>query len=162
MKLVEKNAVYVQKDDLVNYCFNLSILCKITSPKLLHGSMIDVLPEEVYEKYDTEGDFIMFESAGAIAYFKNREDILDYNLLSKMNDNEIVKSYDETCDREMELLTMLNETSDRKEREELTALQKMLELKLVNLSNYRYGKKTYDKTVKKYFKEYPKRIGKTK
>ena len=99
-----------------------------------------VVPKEIYEKYETECYFIMFESAGAIAYFKNREDILDYNLLSKMNDNEIVKSYDETCDREMELLTMLNETSDRKEREELTALQKMLELKLVNLSNYRYGK----------------------
>ena len=151
MKVFKDNKVYVERNDLEKYCFNLGVLTRITSPKLMK-SAVDVLPGEVYDKYEDEGKFVEFSSEEAIDYFKERVDILDYNRISKMSEKELINEYDIVCDKEMELLSKIKDSKSRKERTELEAQKELIKLQLANLFTYHDEKPKYDRMIKRYFK----------
>lgn len=72
MKLFKNGSMYLEKKDMLF----VGILPK---------AVVDEMPDEPM----SDNTLIVFESKGAIAFWRGRKEILDYNVVRKLSDKEI-------------------------------------------------------------------------
>ena len=146
MKIILKNKVYVQRNDLINLMYIVSMLsipCPTSIFEKLYGPIFVCDGSTKYE-------FLEFKGSEAVEFFKSLDYIVDYDELMIKSDDELIE-YGKCIDKEVDTIidefNAKSEVERRNEYERTDALINSKKLKLYGIRDfmlYRKGDIKFD------------------
>lgn len=146
MKIILKNKVYVQRSDLVNLLYIVSML-SIPCP----SDIFEKLYGPIFICDGTNNhEFLEFKGNEAVEFFKSLDYIVDYDELKIKSDVELTE-YAKNIDEEIEMIikqfNSKSEVERRNEYERMEALLNSKKLKVYGIRDfimYRKGEIVFD------------------
>ena len=128
MKIIQDDAVYVQKIDLKFLKYYHRILPENISKKIFENPKIDL---DDYNKYD----LFKFDEPQDIEFFQSLDFIVDYMVIKDYNNDEL-ENYAESCQKELESISQQLYTTDKKDPEYATISSRYKVLSYRQISLY--------------------------
>lgn len=135
MKIFRNEAVYVQKNDVAYFNkFDEPILASVYVK--LFSEPVNIINDR--NRYE----FIKYEEAEEIEFFKKQEWILDYDTVKSLSEEELIKLGCSFSDKLNELASVINNPSTLKDTaKELYEQYQKLQYKMYSLRDYIWFKK---------------------
>lgn len=131
MKIIQDNAIYVQKVDLEFLKYDARILPENILKSIFENPQIDL---DDYEKYD----LFKFDEPQDVEFFQKLDFIVDYTVIQDYNNDEL-KKYAETCQNEFESIAQQLYNADKNDLEYATMSFRYKVLSYRQISLYHIG-----------------------
>lgn len=128
MKIITNDAVYVQKNDL-GFLSQSDVLIPASIFLEVFGKGVTIIDN------NNRFDFVKFEDEVEIAFFKNLDWILDYDLVKDLSDSQIIKMYDAVLKEKREIAAKYNAMNkvERRKNQCMVSRCEKLDFKLSSL-----------------------------
>ena len=152
MKIIRNDKVYVQKNDLALLNRSDESIPAIVYYKMFEGGMM------IVGDFNRD-EFVEYNAAGAIDFFKNATWILDYDEVKDLTEEELDSLGEEIIDQRNSIATMYNGMTqeERAKNQALPTQCKFLEYKLMMLRDFELFKRGKKELTLPIGIEYPQR-----
>ena len=128
MKIITKNAIYVQKNDIA-YLNHTDLPVPASIFMKIYGNGIVIIDDS--NRYEFE----KFESASEIEFFKELDWIVDYNSVKDLSDDEIIKMGQSIAQTKNQIAKQFNSMSEDERKKNLKMITQceLLDFKMYSL-----------------------------